>query len=197
MARTPKNQVKANLYTQGGEFVIKSSGVDYIGPYYLINNKAYAGKDPFTSQTTTIKETPFSIPTIIKVEPIELDVNPNLLPPGADTNLLASIGNAVGFFTQAYNFAKSNIAVANDIKDKIFPSKSIKSSVARTGFHYFIQQINDPSKIIKEVDINTFNNLQKDPIYRRVSIDFSAENTEQQIEDGEKQIPGLKTFLEL
>jgi hypothetical protein len=182
--RYPKNQVKAKLFTNGGEFIYKSSGLDYTGYYHTINNKAYAG--------------PIALPDVPQ---IELDVNPNILPIGADTNTLNAVGNAVGFFTQAYNFAKSNIAIADNIKDKIFLSKSLKktsdSLVPRTGMHYFVQQINDPAKIIKEIDVNTYNSLQKDPIYKTVQINFSSLDADKQIKDGEKQIPGLKSFLEL
>lgn len=182
--RNPKNQVKSKLFTNGGEFIYKSNGLDYKGYYHTINNKAYAGAIPLPN-----------------IPQIELDVNPNMLPIGADTNILNTMGNAVGFFTQAYNFAKSNLETANIIKEKYFPSKSLKSSnenlVPRTGLHYFIQQINDPNKVIKETDLTSFNNLQKDPIYKTVSINFSALDVDKQIEDGEKQIPGLKTFLEL
>lgn len=199
--RNPKNQVKLNLRTEGGEFVIKSSGLDYIGPYYLVNNQAYAGTDPVSSRLTTVKETPTSIPVIKQIEPVELDVNPDLLPPGADTNLLASLGNAAGFFTQAYAFAKSNLETAKLLKDKVFPSKSVKtgdtSKTPRTGFHYYTQALSDPNKAIKETDLTNFNILSKDPIYTTVAIDFSSADVDKQIEEGNKKLPGLKTFLEL
>ena len=43
----PKSQIKPNLYTNGGEYVIKSSGKDYIGFYYkLSNGELYVGKQP-------------------------------------------------------------------------------------------------------------------------------------------------------
>lgn len=43
----PKSQIKPNLYTNGGEYVIKSSGKDYVGFYYkLSNGELYVGKQP-------------------------------------------------------------------------------------------------------------------------------------------------------
>ena len=43
----PKSQIKTNLYTNGGEYVIKTSGKDYIGFYYkLSNGELYVGKQP-------------------------------------------------------------------------------------------------------------------------------------------------------
>jgi hypothetical protein len=196
-ARNPRNQVKTNLYTQGGEFIYKSTGLDYVGYYYTINNKAYAGTDPVTSRIITVKETSLSIPVIKQVEPIELDINPNSLSAGADTNILHTVGNVAGFFTEAYNFAKSNLETAQYIKDKVFPSKTITNAQPRVGLHYFIQNSTDQNKIIKETDLTSYNQLQKDPVYKTVSIDFLSPDAEKQIEDGEKIIPGLKTFINL
>jgi hypothetical protein len=181
-ARNPRNQVKSNLYTQGGEFIYKSTGLDYVGYYYTINNKAYAGPVPLPNNLFL---------------PIELDVNPNKLPEGADTNILHTVGNVAGFFTEAYNFAKSNLETAQYIKDKVFPSKTITNAQLRVGLHYFIQNSTDQNKIIKETDLTSYNQLQKDPVYKTVSIDFSSPDAEKQIEDGEKIIPGLKTFINL
>jgi hypothetical protein len=189
--RNPRNQVKSNLYTQGGEFIYKSTGLDYVGYYYTINDKAYAG--------------PVPIPNNLFL-PIELDVNPNLLPEGADTNILHAVGNAAGFFTEAYNFAKSNLETAQYIKDKSFTyleqfkqmhAKTVTNNQPRVGLHYFIQNSTDQNKIIKETDLTSYNQLRKDPVYKTVSIDFSSPDAEKQIEDGEKIIPGLKTFINL
>jgi len=43
----PKNRIQTNLYTNGGEYTIKSTGEDYIGYYYkLYNNTFFTGKTP-------------------------------------------------------------------------------------------------------------------------------------------------------
>jgi hypothetical protein len=39
--------------------------------------------------------------------------------------------------------------------------------------------------------------LKKDPLYKLVEIDFNSPTTTQQIEEGDKIIPGLKTFVNL
>jgi hypothetical protein len=180
--RNPRNQVKTNLSTQGGEFIYKSTGLDYVGYYYTINDKAYVGPVPLPNNLFL---------------PIELDVNPNKLPEGADTNILHAVGNAAGFFTQAYNFAKSNLETAGIIKDKDVTPKTVTNAQLRVGLHYFIQNSTDQNKIIKETDLTSYNQLQKDPVYKTVSINFSSPDAEKQIEDGEKIIPGLKTFINL
>jgi len=43
----PKNRIKTNLYTPGGEFVIKRTGENYIGNYHqLYTGELYTGKTP-------------------------------------------------------------------------------------------------------------------------------------------------------
>ena len=41
----PKNRIKTNLYTSGGEWVVKSTGEEYIGFYHsLYTGESYTGK---------------------------------------------------------------------------------------------------------------------------------------------------------
>ena len=43
----PKSQIKTNLRTQGGEFIISATNQEYKGYYYLTSNgQAYSGKTP-------------------------------------------------------------------------------------------------------------------------------------------------------
>lgn len=47
MAYYPKNKIKTNLYTSGGEFIIFNTKEKYIGPYYkLYNGKLFTGATP-------------------------------------------------------------------------------------------------------------------------------------------------------
>jgi hypothetical protein len=47
MAYIPKNRIKSNLYTAGGEFYLKKDNTNYIGYYYsLFTNKFFTGKTP-------------------------------------------------------------------------------------------------------------------------------------------------------
>lgn len=47
MAYIPKNKIKSNLYTQGGEFTYISGNEPYIGDYHeLYNGKFFTGKTP-------------------------------------------------------------------------------------------------------------------------------------------------------
>ena len=56
----PKSQVKTNLSTNGGEFIIKSSNLPYQGYYYETSDgRFFSGKTPYESPTfELIKTTP-------------------------------------------------------------------------------------------------------------------------------------------
>jgi len=172
--RTPKNRIKTGKYTHGGEYVIASSGTEYKGYYYVENGVAYAGKD----------STVYPTKTLLELTPV---------------NFMADIASTTGFFTDAYNFAKSNLETAKTIADKVFPPKPIQQSsgVPKTGTHNYIQKNNEA--IIREIDSMDpmFSNFIKDPTYKIVSINFDLRDIDQQITEGEKQIPGLKTFVNL
>lgn len=175
--RTPKNRIRTGEYTHGNEYVIASSGVEYTGYYHVKNGIAYAGKD----------ETIYQQPILLELAPV---------------NFMAEIGSTAGFFTDAYNFAISNLETAKIIADKVFPSTPIQQSVSssmsdKSGIHNYVQRINE--NIIKEInsDDSTLIKLQKDPTYKVVSINFSSMDVEQQITEAEKTIPGIRTFVNL
>lgn len=174
--RTPKNRIRTGKYTHGNEYVIASSGVEYAGYYYVKNGIAYAGKD----------ETTYQQPILLELAPM---------------NFMADMINTTGFFTDAYNFAKSNLETAKIIADKVFPSSPVQQSISssmpiKSGIYNYTQRINE--NIIKEIkDKSALDKLQKDPTYKVVSINFSSTDVEQQITEAEKQIPGIRTFVNL
>ncbi len=91
--------------------------------------------------------------------------------------------------------------------EKFFPKSNVKpddaeGSPPRTGKSAFTQKTNDPNKIIKEIKysanyISILEPLKKDPLYKVVEIDFDLPNVFLQLEDGEKIIPGLKSFVNI
>jgi hypothetical protein len=173
----PESQIISNQIAKPGEFVYSDSGIPYVGLYHIINGKAFAGAVLNTFEV-----------------PIPLDQPP--------TNVMASIVNIAGFGTAAYAMAKQNINNAKNLIEKFIPSaqiqKSNEGSTPRTGKSTFTQKTNDPNKVIKEIkDPNLIATLRQDPLYVVVQIDFSSPNANQQIEDGNKQLPGLKTFVNL
>lgn len=59
MSYFPKYYTKTNLYTAGSEYVIKSTGENYVGYYWSTgNNRFYSGKNPQDSFVTQIIPVP-------------------------------------------------------------------------------------------------------------------------------------------
>lgn len=172
--RTPKNRVKIGKYTQGNEYVVASSGVEYKGYYYEVNGIAYAGKDSTVYPTKILLEL-------------------------SSVNFMADIASTTGFFTDAYNFAMSNLETAKLIADKAFDSKPIQqlSGVLKSGTHSYIQK--NGENIIREIDPSDpmFIKFERDPTYQVVSINFTSTDVDQQITEAEKKIPGIRTFVNL
>ena len=75
----PLSQIQTNLYTNGGEYVVKSTGNSYKGFYYKVSTgKLYVGKlpegaqveliptpttDPILSQPSTLQTPPITLVT--------------------------------------------------------------------------------------------------------------------------------------
>jgi hypothetical protein len=178
MARVPKNQIIEGLEAKEGEFVTANDGLPYSGKYHIISGIAYAG------------ENERSFPTSIPLDQLE-------------ESSLAGIISAVGYATAAYAMVKSNINMAKQTIEKIIPKAAIESSGdPRRGKSTFTQKTNDSSKVIKEIKYSrlsaiTVEQLKKDPLYKIVEVDFDSTDKDKQIEEGEKIIPGLKTFVNL
>jgi hypothetical protein len=73
----PLSQIKTNLYTNGGEYAILSSGQNYIGYYFKISTgKYYTGKTPqdLPNDELTFITTFSSVPEILTKTPLNIDV---------------------------------------------------------------------------------------------------------------------------
>lgn len=177
----PLNQIQPGLIAKDGEFVTADDGLPYSGKYYIQNGVAYAGEDPLEY-----------------LVPVPLDQ--------VSENQFATLISTIGYATAAYTMAKQNFEMIKQTAEKIIPPKQIQklstSLEPRTGKSIFTQKTNDPNKVIKEIKNDSSNSelilsLRKDPLYKLVEIDFNSPTTTQQIEEGEKIIPGLKTFVNL
>ena len=61
----PSSQIETNLYTNGGEYIVKLSKFNYIGFYYKTSDgKLYAGKTPEGRGQIELIPTPSTDPTI-------------------------------------------------------------------------------------------------------------------------------------
>jgi len=105
MTYIPKNKIQTNLYTSGGEYILASSGQDYIGNYYKLYNGTY-----FTGQTPNDPTTQEIFPLSNSDNggnnfPLVIPYNP-LLPTEQDYQ--------VGEFTRYFNI-KRNQAIFTEI----------------------------------------------------------------------------------
>lgn len=75
----PKSQIKTNLYTNGGDFIVRNSSTPYKGYYYeTSNSKYFSGKTPNESPTFELlkinpNESPTNLPTSLQVENLPID----------------------------------------------------------------------------------------------------------------------------
>jgi hypothetical protein len=75
----PKSQIKTNLYTNGGDFILKNSSSSYKGYYYKTSNgKYFSGKTPNESPTFELiqinpNESPTNLSNDLQIENIPTD----------------------------------------------------------------------------------------------------------------------------
>ena len=181
MSRKPRSLITVNIPAKDGEFVYADSGLPFSGKYHIISGIAYAG------------ENEKSYPQPVPLDEVSTKFNP-----------FASIIASVGLGTAAYNMVKQNVDTAKNLVEKYIPSKPKQSNEVqlRSGIYYFTQKLNDPNNVIKELKDEESNkdiikSLQQDPLYKIIAVNFSVPNLQQQIEEGDKIIPGLKTFVNL
>jgi hypothetical protein len=93
-----------------------------------------------------------------------------------------------------YIFGKLSNTKINNIS---FPSVISKGDIyAKT--RYFTKKINNNPILIREINKDTFSELQNNPIYQTISIDFPEGGyfaNQKTLDDAEKQMPGIKTFI--
>ena len=138
----PKSQIKSNLYTNGGEYVLSTNKQPYIGPYYsLSNGQLFSGKFPGQGKNTQL---------------IYLNNSINLQEEGEDiTGVLYSIPSS----------KDSNVYTA--LTKNRYSSKNIPISVRRfpTNEDYKIGEFQryfckkNTSNLYLEIDIEVYKSL--------------------------------------
>lgn len=165
--RIPSNQIVTSKYTSGGEFIVELTNAAYQGYYYELNNNLYAGK------TFDIKS-----PKLIKIK---------------DRNTLLNRGLSTAIFS-----------LVSGITSKTLSTPKITSLPDGFGrgdneIRFYCKKINEPN-LIKKINEDDFKSLQTNPIYQTVSIQFIsspsyANGIPQNLDQAEKQMPGITTFL--
>jgi hypothetical protein len=169
--KIPQNQT-ITKYTSGGEYVIANTGVRYQGYYCEVGGKVYTGKEYDISGS------------LLLIKPTSENYNQLLSRP--DTFIYSAI---------------SNVKINTKIPPKPIvydPLQAIISSEPSAFItRYFVKKIN--GNIIKEVNKDTFNKINTDPLYQTVTVDFvfapSAAEIPQNLNEAEKTMPGITLFL--
>jgi len=174
----PRSQIVENKNAKIGEWVFKKTGIPFLGKYHLVKGKPFAGAifSP-TKQSQPLEKT-----TESKLFKILTTSGPN------SPAYLMAIGNPGGIGT----LVSVAVAAAPIVKGVFADSDSKPTS----GFRIFVQKSNVEPKTIKEVKENSleYTAASASPFFKMVKLDLSKD-LDPQIEEGEKSIPGLKTFL--
>jgi hypothetical protein len=161
----PSNAITLNQYTLGKEFVYLTSNKEYTGYYYIVSDRYFAGKS-------------FNInsPEIIKINSDK--VNIFLTKPSTYT---------YGLLTKVkINKTRVNSITFNPTDEDIERGFKVR---------YFIKQLNVTPILIREVKKDNFEELQSNSIYQTIQIDYYFNSTEEELNEIDKRMPGLKAYL--
>jgi hypothetical protein len=165
--RVPQSQIVTSKYTSGKEYMFNQTYREYIGYYYELNSKLFAGKEFNTNA-----------PELIRIDSNK--VNKLLTNPST------------------YVYGKiSGVKIPNTKITSI--SSQITGDTPEEIIEYYVKKIN--SYIIKQVDEKTYINTKKDPLYLTLQIKAYPLTDEvyvpKDLEQAEKEFPGIKAFLDL
>jgi hypothetical protein len=165
--RYPKNQIKENQYTSGGEFVLVDSGKIYTGYYWQFKDNYYVGKAP--NNNNNLVQIKKITPQDIK----KIEIKNRISPSAA--------------------FALGNNVINKLSSITAFTSKVPQST---DEMRYFSKKINETPFIIKEIDQDTFDTLKTNPFYQTTSILGSLIFPgSKELDQANQQMLGLKAFL--
>jgi len=165
--RFPKNQLKENQYTSGGEFINPTTNSVYSGFYWENNGRYFIGKTLDFTSTEIKKITSGAIK--------RLNVFNSL--PSSVHGVLSS--NSVTFLANSTSIPAG------------IPSNSNKGAI-----RYFVKQTNSTPILIREVNQDTFKQIRSNPIYQTIAIKreniYVGSN---ELDTAEAIFPGIKGFL--
>jgi hypothetical protein len=170
--RVPKNKIPEGKYTAGGEYIVESTNAIYQGYYYELNSLFYAGKS--------------------------FDINALKLIPIKDRNTLLNRGLSLALFSTISKITSQTLQQPKVISIPNGPttSRNITSNTDR----FYCKKVNEQPFIIKEIDKTTYNSLQSNPLYKTTSVKFVpspgyAQGIPQNLDQAEKELPGIRIFL--
>jgi hypothetical protein len=165
--RFPKNQLKENQYTSGGEFINPTTNSVYSGFYWEDNGRYFIGKILDFNATEIKKITSGAIKRLNVFNSLPSSVH-GVLSNNAITFLANSTSTPAGI-----------------------PPNSNKGEI-----RYFIKQTNSTPILIREVNQDTFKQIRSNPIYQTIAIKreniYVGSN---ELDTAEAIFPGIKGFL--
>ena len=165
--RFPKNQLKENQYTSGGEFINPTTNSVYSGFYWEDNGRYFIGKILDFNATEIKKITSGAIKRLNVFNSLPSSVH-GVLSNNAITFLANSTSTPAGI-----------------------PPNSNKGAI-----RYFVKQTNSTPILIREVNQDTFKQIRSNPIYQTIAIKreniYVGSN---ELDTAEAIFPGIKGFL--
>jgi hypothetical protein len=182
--KVPKNQIVTSKYTSGGEYVTDKEYKNYQGYYYELNNKVYVGKEFNTTASILLKA---NSPDVNK-----LITNPFTSIYGAISGIkiINSIVNSLP------NSSSPNLTDVVDASSSNMNDTLISLNTPPEKTKFYCSKVNSSPILIKEIDKQNYTNLQNDPLYKTTFIG-TYNNKNQTPDEAEKQLPGIKAFLDL
>lgn len=165
--RFPKNQLKENQYTSGGEFINPTTNSVYSGFYWEDNGRYFIGKTLDFNATEIKKITSGAIKRLNVFNSLPSSVH-GVLSNNAITFLANSTSTPAGI-----------------------PPNSNKGAI-----RYFIKQTNSTPILIREVNQDTFKQIRSNPIYQTIAIKRENIYVgSKDLDTAEAIFPGIKEFL--
>jgi hypothetical protein len=175
----PKSQIKTNLYTNGEEYVVKSTQKPYLGWYYEVSNgKKFIGKSPSTGRDFEI----------VPQSPVNGDESTPSIPKNNDGILIKTLMNQTDYLDDPYynNYLSTIYPKNKEFKKRYIPTPYISSpteSERQIGEYrrYFAKKGNELLYIeISKDNYTKFTN--QDPnvafdLYEVIDFPFSLTNT--------------------
>jgi hypothetical protein len=171
--RVPKNIIQAGKYTSGNEFVEEKTNKPYQGYYYELNGSLYTGKEYSTDAIKIIKKQ-----------------NQNQLYNSSNTAIFSLVS---GITSQQLSVPPIN-SISNSKGDSLLSSNQYIVFPLTTTPQFYIQKINVNPITIKEVDEKSYISVRGNPLYK-TTFTGNYNGINQNIDQADAQIPGLKTFL--
>jgi hypothetical protein len=187
----PKSQITANLYTNGGEYSLSTTGENYIGSYYLVSNgQRYTGKNPSDKPNILL---------ILSQTPPNPNIPEALFPP-KEIVIQNKSYEAWDFENQEisqqyFRIAGNKVGSKRLLPFSYYPTPTSNDYKNGEFQRYFAKKTNE--LIYIEIDKLTYNKLlQQDPtiafdLYNTISLPWNLIGKEKQVYQSNKKIVEL------